>query len=270
MIKTSKSTTRLLKGGEMMRTLILTLALALVVAGAAVADTSTATIDVYAGWNQIGCPIVPVNLSTDMDIDPELDYTEPYFAWGDDGVGDDLLNGNLQRWDAPYGSMLIYLIDESFGKLLLGDGYFFYATSPATLSYTGLENGIPYEDPYTYVKTKTDMWISLPGFKADSNVAAPNAGGWHLISTPYDNDVPAYDIDGSDIIWKINFTDGNVIKDWMTAVDDQWVSDTMYGFENGSGTQVTYLSETDYSMKKGRGYWIQTFKDDIAMIISAN
>lgn len=240
-----------------MKTLGLVLAMLLVMGGAAIADT--ASIDVFTGWNQIGCPLVPMDLSVE-EFDG-FDYTEPYFAW--DEVALDLELGNLKRWDAINGSWLTYFTDEAFGKLLLGDGYSLRVGGPnTTLQYTGVPNGVPDANG-----KKTDMWISLPGLQGDSNV--PFGGGWHLISTPYADDVPAYYFDEfENPVWNIFFTDGTQVLDWMAAADAGWVSDTLFGMSAGLPTQVSYNLE-EYTMKAGQAYWLQTNKDNIAMIIIA-
>lgn len=242
-----------------MKTLGLVLAMLLVISASALADT--ATLDVYYGWNQIGCPLVPMNL--EVEAYDGLDHTEPYFAF--DEIGDDLLNYKMSRWDPVNGGLLTYLVDDAFGKLLLGDGYNVEVTLPGktTITYTGVPNGVPDAGG-----NKTDMWISLPGIQGDSNV--PVGGGWHLISTPYQDDVPAYGFDDfGNPYWNIFFTDGTEVLDWLAAVDANWVGDTMYGITGGLSSVVTYGSETDYIMKSGRGYWIETKKDNIAMIIIA-
>lgn len=243
-----------------MKTLGLVLALTLVVGGASIAATEQASIDVYAGWNQIGCPLVPINKSvTEGD---GLDYTEPYYAFG--AVADDVAAGRLSRYDATTGSWFTYLTDESFGKLLLGDGYQLYASAGTTITYEGVPNGVP-----DSAGTKTDMWISLPGSKTDTVTASPNGGGWAMISTPYATDVPAYTLDGENVIWNINFTDGTTVKNWADAKEAGWVADTFSGFTNGSPTIVSYNDPDFYILKAGRGYWVKTYQDDIAMIITA-
>lgn len=244
-----------------MKTLGLVLAMLLVISASALADT--ATLDVYQGWNYIGCPLVPMNLSNDPEVDPENDFTEPYFAF--DEVAFDLETGKLLRFDAVNAANLVYLGDEAFGKLLLGDGYMLNCSIPGktTITYTGVPNGVPDAGG-----NKTDMWISLPGKQGDSNV--PYGGGWHLISTPYADDVPAYTFDQfENIIWNINFTDGTQVLDWMAAADAGWVADTMYGLTGGVQNLCTYNSETEYIMKAGKGYFLETKKDNIAMIITA-
>lgn len=244
-----------------MKTLGLVLAMLLVISASALADT--ATFDVYQGWNYIGCPLVPMNLSTDPEVDPEMDFTEPYFAF--DEVAFDLENGKLLRYDAVNGGNLTYMVQETFGKLLLGDGYMLNCTiaGKTTITYTGVPNGVPDAGG-----NKTDMWISLPGKQGDSNT--PFGGGWHLISTPYADDVPAYYLDEFDnLFWNISFTDGTQVLSWMDAADAGWVSDTMFGLTGGLASQCTYVSETDYIMKSGKGYFLQTKKDNIAMIITA-
>jgi hypothetical protein len=253
---TSKMINR--KGGETMKIFGLTLVLALVIGGAAVADQ--ATIDVYPGWNQISCPLVPMNLATDTN--PEYDYTEPYYAFI--AVGDDLANYRLNRFEATNNTQPTYLVDAEFGKLLLGDGYQLLSSIGTQLSYTGIKNGVRASDS----DPLTDMWISLPGLQTDANVEPPLGGGWHLVGVPFATDVPAYEIDGDgNVKWRVWFTDGVDTVNWWDAVDVKgWVSDTFYGLNQSGQVIVSYTAE-NFTLTAGQAYWFNTKKDNIAMIV---
>lgn len=244
---TSKS--ELLRGGEKMKkTWGFVLALLVVCCGAIQADTGT--IDVYEGWNYIACPLVP------------FDPTPYQVLGGETGpLLDDLLLGRLNRYDAVTGGTPTYITDETFGNMLLGDGYQLLATPNTAVTYEGVADGVPSGG------VMTDMWISLPGFKEPTGNL--DAGGWHLIGNPFQHDVPTYHIVGEAAVWRVWFTDGIEMKNWFDAVDAFWVSDTFLGYSNGLSSQVTFLDPDNYTLKTARGYWIETKRDNLAMIIIA-
>lgn len=276
MFRFTSTSTKTMKGGETMKTLGLVIALTMVVGGASIAATETATIDLYSGWNQIACPLVPMNLS--VAEGDGLDYTEPAFAlvpfdtggvrmaWDNNSVFDSLQNGGMTRVDATTGSQPTYLVNDNFGKLLLGDGYQLNVTSACTVSYVGVPNGVP-----DTANKKTDMWISLPGLQNDG----VSAGGWHLVGTPYATPLDCYALDTEgNPVWKIFFTDGTEVVDWQTAADVKgWVGDTMYGAGPGGQVLVSYLNDPSsgglIGMQPGKGYWLATKVDNLAMIIIA-
>jgi hypothetical protein len=240
----SNKISQISKGGEMMKTLVLVLALMMVVAGASVA--ATATIDLYSfagGANLVACPLVPFN-------------PDPAVAFG--SLGD--LSGMLARFDATTGSDMVYDAqwgpDTTFGNLLLGDGFWLTA-GDTTVTYTGVANGVP-----DATGAKTDMWISLPGNQYDGL----DAGGVHLIGNPY-----ASYVDKS----LISFTDGTTLKSWNDAAypseGDAWVTDSIGGFDGATGNSVTIsLGFGDREdMEPARGYFVTTLKDNLAMIITA-
>lgn len=233
------------KGGETMKTLVLMLALMLVIGGGVLAET--ATIDVYTGFNLVAAPLVPIN------PDPLS-----VFAGAADGI-----DGVLSRYE-PTGGIVGYdSLDPSlFGNVLLGDGFWLNVYSGAqTLSYEGVPDGVP-----DGAGVKTDMWISLPG-----NSDAADAGGIHLIGQPFAHNT-LVDPTGAGTGSGIFFTDGTSLKNWSEAVAATWVSDTIAGYNAVGGIfDVKYdgLGYTD-TLEAGRGYWVTTYKDNIAMIIPAN
>lgn len=225
-----------------MKKIILTIAALAVCAGAANA-TKVDFYQVYAGWNCISAPVVPIN------PDP-LSVFEG-------------LNVNaLQLFDATIQSGIAYdeYSPEGFGNVLLGDGYWYNGDAEGTVSYEGLEDGVPTGT------VKTDMWLSLPGNQMDGI----DAGGWQLIGTPFNHDVPASTATGFGD--NIVFTDGTSVKTWSEAADAGWVASAMMGFDPlaQSGFSVGYDFCDDDSMRAGKGYWIQTYKDNLAVIIPGN
>ena len=228
-----------------MKTLGLVLALMVVVSGASMA--ATATYDIYQGWNLLAAPLAPFN------PDPLS-----VFAGAPDGL--DYL---LYRFDPSGGYVTYDALDPStFGNCLLGDGYSLnvYA-STGTISYQGFPDGLPDAQG-----VKTDMWISLPGSQTDGL----DAGGWQLIGHPFDHNTVVDSGTGTGD--KIFFTDGTTLKNWSEAVAATWVDGKMSGNDAVSGSfnvQYDGLGDTD-TLQAGRGYWIATYKDNLAMIVPAN
>lgn len=239
------SISKLLKGGEMMKTLILVCALLFVVGGACVADT--ATIDVYEGWNLITAPLVPF-APNPLDV----------FAGCPNA-----LSGNLSRWDPTYGGVP-YSEDEpeTFGNILLGDGYWLMCYSgPTAMQYEGVADGVP----EMTLSGRTDMWLSLPGNSVD------NSGAWHLLGHPFAHATPVNETDdwtGKNIL----FTDGQSLLTWSEAVAAVWVSSQMDAWDaGGGGRSIRYDGDGDFDyLSSGQGFWLMTFEPNLAMIILAD
>ena len=98
------------------------------------------------------------------------------------------------------------------------------------------------------------MWISLPGDQTDGG----SWGGWHIIGTPYDTDVP---------VANISLTDGTSVKTWTAAVSAGWCDPTMLAYTAAGYTPIT--AGTANVMKARRGYWFSTYQDNLALIITA-
>jgi len=243
------SKVRLLKGGEMMKTLVLVLALLIV--GSAMCGAAGVTVDLYNKWNYIAAPCVPFN------PDPISVFTGP------SGAID--LDYYLYRYDAASQSMIVYdAIDPTgFGNCLLGDGYILYNHANVdNFSFNAVPDGVPDAGG-----AKTDMWISLPGNQLDG----VSAGGWQLIGQPFNHDT-ASDL-GSGTGDNIHFTDGTTLKTWDEAVAANWVDDTFnyYTGIDQSMKNITYngLGDDD-TFRAGNAYYVHTRIDNIAMIIPAN
>jgi len=231
-----------------MKTLVLVLAMVAVLGGMVVADT--ATYDVYNDWNCISAPLVP------YDPDPVSVFS---------GV---TINGKLSRFDATVQSGVSYLRADpaSFGNVLLGDGYWLQTNvgegNSLTISFQGIADGVPDSSG-----NLTDMWISLPGDQYDE---ADN-GGWHLIGQPFNHDT-ATSINAAqgDHIF---LTDGTYLKTWKQAVTDNWCGNAFIAFDASaqSGYNVGYLrTASDDTLHAGYGYWFQTKKDNLALIIPSD
>ena len=90
-----------------------------------------------------------------------------------------------------------------------------------------------------------------------------------MIGQPFDH-VTAVD-NGNGDGWNIRFTDGTTLLNWSQAAAAGWVSDALVGWDSSTGGfNVKYdgLGEDD-SLRPGKAYWIQTAKDNIAMIVPA-
>lgn len=221
-----------------MKTFVLVLALMVVAAGVSVA--ATATIDVYPGWNQISAPLVP--------FDPD-----PLSVFADAPNG---LDSMLFRISPAEGGSVPYdeYEPETFGGVLLGDGYQLRASTAAALTFEGVKDGVPDD-----LEVKTDMWISLPG-------AGVGTGAWHLIGQPFAHNTYVDETSG------ISFTNGTEVKTWGDAVIANWVADTFYGLDPSVGGTFIVTSDgygDSDSLEAGKGYQIKTFVDNLAMIVSA-
>ena len=217
-----------MKGGETMKIIGLVLVMLFAMGGACMA--AEATLDVYDGWNLIGVPLVPFN-------------PDPYEVFSGRTV-----DYSLYRTDAEGNSFTLGIDD--FGSILLGDGYYYYNSDGAgSINYQGVEDAVPGIDG------PTDMWISLPGVKEDPNV---NAGGWHMISCPFQHDVS---------VDQIYFTDGTELKSWNDASGAGWVEFIMWYYNDGLAPFNNEGWGDDDMMRAGRGYFFRTGKDDLAMIL---
>lgn len=230
-----------------MKTFGLVLALLMVVGvGSCLAET--ATFDTYTDWDMISLPLVP--------LDPVVDNLfTGYDMW---------FTGFMQRWDAPQQRYVAYDpfdVPGSFGSMLLGDGYWFNYPTTGTISYSGVADGVPDAGG-----TMTDMWVSLPGNQPDGQ----NLGGWHMIGNPFNHDIPLdpnFNLNGEGI----SFTDGTAVKNWDEAVQANWVDSQMLVWDpiNDRYVDVGYFFNTVDKLEAWRAYWIQTKKDNLAMIIPA-
>lgn len=229
-----------------MRTLVLVLGLLIVACGASMGDS--VTVDTYAGWNLVAAPLVPINPA------PESVYSQ----------FDLMFTTALLRFDGPTQSQIPYdpwaTPPTVFGNVLLGDGYWVGDPDAHKIIYDGVPDGVPDGSG-----NKTDMWISLPGEQADGQ----DNGGWHLIGQPFNHDtaIDFGNLNGENI----KFTDGTTMKTWDEAVQANWVADSALFFDGVSQSQKStgYFFNEDDHFRAGHGYWVQTKKDNLAMIIPA-
>ncbi len=237
----SYNISRMLSGGETMKTLVLALALVCMLSAGCLA--ATATIDLYADSALLALPQVP------LDPNPDTVFAssgiDPWY--------------NIARWDS-IGGGYTYLDDTgAFGNMLLGDGFWCAGTQGQHIQYDAVLDGVPDSNG-----NKTDMWISLPG-QGNGN------GGSAIIGNPFAHSI---DVDkGTYTGDNIFFTDGTTMLTWGEACQDpyNWVSQTLT-YWTGFGYDMVWFDNTSgpYQLDPGMGYWIGTYKDNLAMIIPAD
>lgn len=168
----------------------------------------------------------------------------------------------LSRWDSAKQQYVIF--DEhrpaSFGNLSVGDGYAInlIMRDSSRVSF----NGISENDT-------ADMWISLP------------KAGWTLIGYPHSYPSPdpypgpPYYV-GTPYYWAdVKVTDGIETKSLRDASQygANWLSSVALWYDNTSGREVTLGLPDDnpdeQSLIGWHGYWVRTYKDDLALIFEA-
>ncbi|MBO7393212.1 MAG: hypothetical protein J6U98_03300 [Abditibacteriota bacterium] len=209
--------------------------IALVLAMGMMASAATYTADLPEGWNFISVPLVPFDSAV-----------ESVFNGFDFMFGDQIqtMLGNVGQaydgWDPE---------NSDLKNIFIGQGYYFYAIEGGTLSYEGVADGVPDSQG-----TMADMWISFP------------AKGWQMVGTPFNHDVyvnsDQSDMGDGDNIF---FTDGSSLKNWSEANDAGWVSSEAQGSE---GT-VGYFFNDSCKFEPGKGYYLETSVDNLAMIVPA-
>lgn len=224
-----------------MKTLVLVLAMMFVMSVGCFAVT--ATIDVYNANALLALPNVPIN-------------PDPASVFATSGM-DPMYN--ITRWD-PIGGGYCSLDDSgAYGNMLLGDGFWLVGTEGATITYDAVADGVPDAGG-----KKTDMWISLPGM-------GNGTGGNAIVGVPFAHNV-AVD-KGSYTGDHIFFTDGTKLLTWGEACQApyNWVGPTMT-YWSGFGYDDVWFDNTagPYELEAGKGYWIATNVDNLAMIIPAD
>jgi len=267
-----------------MKTLGLVLAMLFLVGGCCLAATTTSVTISAIGteWNMIALPVVPLDPAVGGNqaahgIYPAQDTSGVFGAFNTES------HFTLKSYDYVGGGYLTfgYQNPAGFGNLLLGTGYWVTGTNlTGSVTYNGLLDGVPdfQSDGVTPVldstgnlgtSLKTDMYVSLPG-------QGLGTGGWHLIGLPFNHAVAlsmsAKAKDGSRFL----LTDGTTVLDWhdaalSTAPGGKWINASAKGWDpvGGGYTTVGYGSSTNV-WQPGNAYWVQTLKDNLAMIIPGN
>lgn len=201
------------------------------------------------GWNLFALPAFPTQPAPGSLFD-ELG--------GNEGLG---VRG-VSRWDAPTQQLLLLSASApgDFGNILPGDGYWVRLKTgdPTTISFTGIAD-----------QDGTDMWISLP------------CAGWTLIGYPYS--YPAPDSEpgepffvGDAYPWEsVSVTDGTVTKTLYEASQRgaRWISSNAYWFDSMTQGALDIGLPEDFpmsdSMVAWHGYWVKSYKDNLALIMEA-
>jgi len=178
--------------------------------------------------------------------------------------GDEMrIDGLMSKLDPVTGNTNTYFSfdAESFGNLLLGDGFWVNNDSgnEYTISYQGVYDGVPSDltNETTRAATMTDMWISLPG-QTGSN------GGYHWVGFPFNHPIP----------WvNVKVTDGTQTLPVQDAVAAGWLLD-FWAYMDGP-SQSTFNVDPDGIMgadvlEPGRMYQVVTYRSNLALIIPAN
>jgi len=230
---------RISKGGETMKTVVLVLAFVFVVSAGCFASV-TAEVDLYSTKNMLTLPNVPLN-------------PDPYEVLATSGLEPD---SNLTRWNTAVNGYRAYDagIPELYGGMLLGDGFWLSGTSSDVITYDAVDDGVPDSS-----NVMTDMWISLPG-------RGLGTGGKHLVGSGFAHDIPTDS--GTGYGDQIRFTDGTQMLNWSDAADAGWVG---YAFQYWTGIGYRDLSfDSGEDMIAGRAYWVPTLVDNLAMIVPAD
>jgi len=216
----------------MMKRAIVLAIVALFAVGVSASATVVSTT-IYPGFNMIGPPVVPFS------PDPASVFA---------GIP---LAGTLTRFDASTQGYVLYDPDfpEDYGGVLLGDGAWLRKAGGGTLtwSYDGAPDGLPDSSGVL-----TDMWLSLP------------QAGFTLIAHPFNHPVDAANV---------RFTDGIGTLDWQAAVAAGWFNGVLVGFEATVQGYFTVGPDPDSydrtQLEPFYGYWVRTYKANLAMIVPA-
>jgi hypothetical protein len=209
-----------------MRLCFTVLVLLAVIATAASASVVTHSYSVPAGWSLFALPGIPLT-------------PDPPTVCGTIDI-----DGRLYRWDAATQSLILYDMwsPESFGNMLLTDGYWLNSSASGSISYSGLNDN-----------DSMDVWISMP------------KRGWTLMGNPFSGNFE----------WpSAKVTDGNVtvsITDACRTYD--WLFSTGYWWDNSTQSLIDIGLEDDWptttTMQAWHGYWLQSKVDKIALIFES-
>ena len=151
------------------------------------------------------------------------------------------IDGRLFRWDNLTQQFIGYSSTTPvvFGDISPGDGFALLSTAIGSLSFEG---------------------IPIP--TVDARIALPKMG-WSLISDPMN--IP--------VLWlNLSITDGIQTKSLNDAVTAGWIGRIAFTWDNTSGN-YGYLgtgargSRFDDSLRPWKAYWINTYQDNLAVII---
>lgn len=152
--------------------------------------------------------------------------------------------GGLIRWDPLKSGGAAYVfydefMPEEFGNILLGDGYWVLkdTAGSGTVTYSGAD-------------VSGDHWISLP------------KAGWTLVGYP--NLTPATKAYADLLV-----TNGIETKSMSDAVTALWIDAACLAWNNNQYADVGIpdVFPTFENLESGKGYWIKTNVDNLALIV---
>jgi len=248
-----------------MKTLGLVLAMVALVGGACfAATTQSVTVNVIgADWNMISLPCVPIDPAVGGNQTGQ-DANGVFGAYNTKGAF------TLKSWNPANGSYVTFkgTLPAGFGGILLGQGYWLTgAAVTGNITYTACLDGVPDINSAGAAVTDsagfpvcTDMYLSLPG-------GGQGTGAWHLIGHPF-NHTTLFNVGAVKDGARIQITDGTNVYGFKDAVTNGWVAAILKVWSPVSGSYSNVgFSQIQNSLKAGNAYWIQTLKDNLAMII---
>lgn len=203
------------------------------------ADPTPATLQLAAGDNWIGLPVVAAN------PDPAVLFANAH----------DSIDGRLSRYEPLDWCDYIYPQSPmSFGYMVLGQGYRLTQTDVSTISYSGYSDGIT-----TTPGCRTNMVISLPG-----------DGGYFSVASPFSYDVPVDDGShtGNRLLIATN-TDAPLMT-WGEASDQGWCDSYMAHMSpDETWSTLTYQdwSGVENVMRAGYAYDFCAYSSNMALIV---
>jgi hypothetical protein len=152
------------------------------------------------------------------------------------------VSGMLFRWEALRSSFVMY--DEwspgSYGGMLLGDGFWLWTDSPATVSYQGRYQS-------------EDQWVTLP------------VADWTIIGQTFDHDTLWSDVKVHNGKELVSMEEACRNRYWLQSVA-WWWDNTCQGLRT-LGLPDDFPSSEQ--LKKWHGYWVWSEIDDLSLLIPA-
>lgn len=234
-----------------MKTVFLTVLLALVLAsGAFAVTTARCDIQLYQMSNQIACPLVPLDPSPIHDGPGLYGLVGVFGEWYDLYIGSDW----VKKLEPTNGSEKILL--QEWGPdegCLVGEGYMGWVDAAE-----------PYPDP---VKTfgfdgvdisDTDIWVSLPGITG-------GAGGTHWVGVNYPVDPSKY-VNYLQIVIT-DGTDAYTMEEVLGGAAADWIDPFFIYYDAASQGEKPLIAEWAPEMYGGQMYRITTMKSNLALIL---
>jgi len=252
-----------------MKTLVLVLAMVALVGGSCLAQSTVmASFNVsQSTYSLIALPQVA--------LDPAVGGSQAANKNGDPngvfGKYNTSANFTLQYWNGGGYETWSDHATTPFTSMTLGTGYWCTGSAlPAggVVSYAALLDGVPELNPSTGAPVtdsagnneQTDMYISLPGEQVGT-------GGWTIIGMPFNHSVAINATGDGNSGSRILFSNGQQTLGWKAAVNAGWVSSGMLRWNGGGYATHGYSGSATKTLTPGYGYWVQTYIDNLAVII---